>query len=165
MILFCQLLSLKKIKRKITEDNMAVRRRKINYMGSLAEFKQSINESQVEGGGGAASIMGGGVMPGSYGSGFNDTITINEQGGTDGRGYYDFPDPYKPNPRRNRPDQSFKPADRYPDPPPPGQMPPRPVDRYPEATPNKPRIPSPRKPKPKKPKGGGGGGGSPQGVA
>ena len=94
MILFCQLLSLKKIKRKITEDNMAVRRRKINYMGSLAEFKQSVNESQVEGGGGAASIMGGGVMPGSYGSGSSDTNFINEQPGQS-TPYYDFPDPIK----------------------------------------------------------------------
>ena len=133
-------------------------------MGSLAEFKQSINESQVEGGGGAASIMGGGIMPGSYGSGSNDTIIINEQGGNSGRGYYDFPDPYKPNPRRNRPDQSFKPADRYPDALPPGRLPRKPVDRYPEATPNKPTTPNPRKPKPKKPKGTGGSGSSAQGA-
>ena len=100
MILFCQLLSLKKIKRKITEDNMAVRRRKINYMGSLADYKASTgsgsnsNESQVEGGGGAASIMGGGVMPGSYGSGRSDTNFINEQPGQS-TPYYDFPDPIK----------------------------------------------------------------------
>lgn len=162
MILFCQLLSLKKIKRKITEDNMAVRRRKINYMGSLAEFKQSVNDSQVDSGGGVASIMGGGVMPGSFGGGTRDTITINEQGATDGRGYYDFPDPYKPTSRRNRPDESFRPADRYPDPKVPAQMPPRPVDRYPEATPNRPTRP--RKPTPKKPKGRGASGSTTQGV-
>lgn len=133
-------------------------------MGSLAEFKQSVNDSQVEGGGGAASIMGGGVMPGSYGSGTKDTVTINEEGAGSDRGYYDFPDPYKPNPRRNRPDKSFKPADRYEDPPPPGQTPRKPVDRYPEATPNKPIIPNPKKPKLKKPKGRGAGGNSMQGV-
>ena len=144
---------------------MAVRRRKINYMGSLAEFKQSVNDSQVEGGGGSANIMGGGVMPGGYSSGFNDTIIINEQGGNSGRGYYDFPDPYKPNPQRNRPDQSFKPADRYPDALPPGRLPRKPVDRYPEVTPGKPRIPKAGgKPKPKKPKGVGGGGSSSQGA-
>ena len=147
---------------------MAVRRQKINYMGSLAEFKHSVNDSQVEGGGGSANIIGGGVMPGSFGGGTRDTITINEQGGNSDRGYYDFPDPYKPNPRRNRPDQSFKPADRYDDPPPPGQMPRKPVDRYPEVTPGKPRIPKaggkPKPKKPKKPKGVGGGGSSSQGA-
>ena len=147
---------------------MTTKRRKINYMGSLAEFKQSVNDSQLEGGGGSANIMGGGVMPGSLGGGTRDTVFINEQGGIDGRKYYDFPDPYKPNPRRNRPDQSFKPADRYDDPPPPGQMEKKPVDRYPEVTPRIPRIPNPRKPKPKpkpkKPKGVGGGGSSSQGA-
>ena len=130
MILFCQLLSLKKIKRKITEDNMAVRRRKINYMGSLAEFKQSVNESQVEGGGGAASIMGGGVMPGSYGSGRSDTNFINEQPGQS-TPYYDFPDPIK------RPKDKIRVV----------QIP------YPVYIPGRPR-------KPGKGKSGGGGGGS-----
>ena len=51
-------------------------RRKPNYYGSLSEYKESMsamNDSQVEGGGGAASIMGGGVVPGSYGSGRPDT--------------------------------------------------------------------------------------------
>lgn len=144
---------------------MAVRRRKINYMGSLAEFKQSVNESQVEGGGGAASIMGGGVMPGVYAPNRPDTNVVNGQSGeTSAYPYYDFPDPYKPNPRRNRPDKSFKPADRYEDPPPPGRAPRKPVDRYPEATPNKPTIPNPKKPKLKKPKGRGAGGNSTQGV-
>ena len=40
---------------------MATRRRKINYMGSLAEFKQSVSDQLVDGGGGA-----GGVLPGGY---------------------------------------------------------------------------------------------------
>lgn len=163
MILFCQLLSLKKIKRKIIEDNMAVRRRKINYMGSLAEFKQSVNDSQVDSGGGVASIMGGGVMPGVYGPNRPDTVVGGQSLGDESLyPYYDFPDPYKPTSRRNRPDESFRPADRYPDPKVPAQMPPRPVDRYPEATPNRPTRP--RKPTPKKPKGRGGSGGTAQGA-
>ena len=112
---------------------MAARRRKINYMGSLADFKQSINDSQVEGGGGAASIMGGGVVPGSYGSGRPDTSFINEQPGESTR----YPSP-----------KTLKPADRYPDALPPGRLPRKPVDRYPEATPAKPVVPN----KPKKPK-------------
>lgn len=132
---------------------MAVRRRKINYMGSLAEFKQSVNDSQVDSGGGVASIMGGGVMPSVYSPNRPDTIVGGQSlGNKSSYPYYDFPDPYKPSKRRNRTDKSFRPVDRYPDPKVPAQMPPRPVDRYPEATPNKPRIPNPRKPKPKKPK-------------
>jgi hypothetical protein len=93
----------------------------------------AMNDSQVEGGGGAASIMGGGVVPGSYGSGRPDTSFINEQPGESTR----YPSPKTP-----------KPADRYPDALPPGRLPRKPVDRYPEATPAKPVVPN----KPKKPK-------------
>ena len=73
-------------------------RRNPNYYGSLSEYKESMsamNDSQVEGGGNAASIMGGGVVPGSYGSGRPNTSFINEQPGQS-TPYYDFPDPIKP---------------------------------------------------------------------
>ena len=120
--------------------------------------KPSIQDSQLDTGGGVASIMGGGVMPGVYGPNRPNTVVGGQSlGNKSSYPYYDFPDPYKPNPRRNRTDKSFRPADRYPDPPPPAQSWPKPIDRYPEATPNRPTIPNPRKPKPKKPKGRGGG--------
>ena len=107
--------------------------------------KKSVNDLQVDSGGGVASIMGGGVMPGVYAPNRSDTIIGGQSLGS--------PDPYKPVQRRNRTDKSFRPVDRYPNP----KMPFRPVDRYPEVTPNKPRMQNPRKPKPKKPKGRSGG--------
>ena len=123
---------------------MAMRRRKIDYMGSLADFKQSVNDSQVDGGGGM-------LLPG-YAPSVGNTRGANIM--PDVRGESNkYPSPKTP-----------KPADRYPDALPPGRLPRKPVDRYPEATPNKPTTPNPRKPKPKKPKGAGGSGSSAQGA-
>ena len=73
-----------------------------------------------------------------------------------------YPDPGRPpqKPADRYPDPNFiypKPVDRYPDPLRPGQLPQKPVDRYPEATPAKPVTP--KKPKKPKTKGGKSGGG------
>lgn len=62
-----------------------------------SKSKPRVNESQVDSGGGVASIMGGGVMPGNYGPNRPDTTIVNVQSGeTSSYPYYDFPDPYKP---------------------------------------------------------------------
>jgi hypothetical protein len=133
--------------------------KKINYRGSLADFKQSGltatgDASELDGGGGSAvTIMGGGVKPGSYGFDSSDTTFINEQPGQSGRAVGSQPyGPVYP----SQPVRPSKPADRYPVPLKPGQLPRRPVDRYPEASPAVPKKPK----KPKKSIGGGGGGGS-----
>ena len=145
---------------------MARRKSKINYSGSLADYKISIiaamNDSQlVDGGGGSAGqLFGGGA---STSTDYMGQQSVPGLGRTEKQfmpGKFQKPPDRYPNP--GRPPQ--KPADRYPDPLVPGQLPRKPVDRYPEATPAKPVVPTkPRKPK--KPKTKGSGGNSTTGVS
>jgi hypothetical protein len=105
--------------------------KKIDYMGSLADFKQSVNDSQVDGGGGGFGMLLPGITP-SVGNSRGANIMPDVRGESNR-----YPSPKTP-----------KPADRYPDALPPGRLPRKPVDRYPEATPAKPVAPNkPRKPK------------------
>jgi len=148
---------------------MARRKSKINYSGSLADYKISMmvaqtNDSQLVDGGGSSSA---GQI---FGEGASTTTDYMGQQSVPGLGktekqfmpgkFQKPPDRY-PNPGRT----PQKPVDRYPNPKVPAQLPARPVDRYPEATPA--QIPArPRKPKkPKKPKTKGGGGDSTTGVS
>ena len=141
-----------------------------NFYGSLDDYKISVSDvSELDTGGGTVSIVGGGVMPNVYAPNRPDTNVINGQSGeTSAYPYYDFPDPYKPPAKKSVQIRITKPADRYPNPLVPGQMPQKPVDRYPEAIPGVLLPVAPGKPKrpkkPKKPKGGPGGGSQVQGV-
>ncbi len=153
----------------------------------------SANQSEIDSGGGVASIVGGGVIPGSIGTNRPDTIIGAPPGGSlSPYPYYDFPDPYvpRPTPKRKPPQRGLQVTPGIP----PGKTPPRitppsqiiitpnaPYDfpdpyiplptRPRQITPGIPRdqVPpgktpkTPRKPKPKKPKGRGGGSRS-QGV-
>ena len=145
---------------------MARRKSKINYSGSLADYKISMmaamNDSQlVDGGGGSAGqLLDGGA---STSTDYMGQQSVPGLGKTEKQfmpGKFQKPPDRYPDPKRT----PQKPLDRYPDPLPPGRLPRKPVDRYPEATPAKPVVPTkPRKPK--KPKTKGSGGNSTTGVS